>query len=53
MSVIRRFLREESAATMVEYGVMVALVAAIAIVTVKTLGTEVNDAFTTINSNMP
>lgn len=53
MSLIRRFLRDESAATMVEYGVMVALVAAVAIVTVKTLGTEVNDAFTTINSNMP
>lgn len=53
MSLIRRFLKDESAATMVEYGVMVALIAAVAIVTVQTLGSEVNSAFTTINSNMP
>ncbi|MEN9508409.1 MAG: Flp/Fap pilin component [Gemmatimonadota bacterium] len=53
MSMLRRFLNDESAATMVEYGVMVALIAAVAIATVKTLGTEVDSAFSTINSNMP
>lgn len=49
-SLLVKFLRDESGATMVEYGVMVALVAAIAIATVATLGGYVNGAFSDVNS---
>jgi pilus assembly protein Flp/PilA len=45
---LRRFRRDESAATMVEYGIMVALIAAISIVVITTLGTRVKSAFQTV-----
>jgi pilus assembly protein Flp/PilA len=48
----RRFLREESGATMVEYGIMVALIAALAIAVIKVLGSKVNNAFATVNNSM-
>ena len=47
-----RFVREESGATMVEYGIMVALIAAVAIAVIKGLGTKVNNAFNTVNNAM-
>lgn len=50
---LRRFIREESGATMVEYGIMVALIAAVAIAVIKGLGTKVNAAFNTVNNAMP
>jgi len=49
---IRRFVREESGATMVEYGIMVALVAAVAIAVVKVVGSKVNNGFQSVNANM-
>ena len=45
--------REERGATAVEYGLMVALIAAVIVVAVTTLGTKVNAAFTTVNNNIP
>lgn len=51
--IIRRFSAEESGATMVEYGIMVALIAAVAIVVIKAVGVKVNTAFSTVNSSMP
>lgn len=48
----RSFLRNEDGATMVEYGVMVALIAAVCVAIVKTLGTSVNTAFTTTNTGI-
>lgn len=44
-------LRDDSGATMVEYGIMVALIAAICIAAVKTLGGKVNAAFGTVNGS--
>jgi pilus assembly protein Flp/PilA len=49
---LRRFLHDDSAATMVEYGVMVALIAAVAILAVTTLGTEVRDTFTSVGTQI-
>ena len=49
---LRRFAREESAATMVEYGIMVALIAALAIAVIKVLGSKVNNGFQTVNAAM-
>jgi len=47
-----RFLRDESGATMVEYGVMVALIAAVAIVAVGVLGGQVRDTFTGVTARI-
>jgi pilus assembly protein Flp/PilA len=50
MSKFRQFVREESGATMTEYAVMVALVAAVAIAVVKSVGARVNNGFSNINN---
>ena len=47
-----RFVGEEEGATAVEYGLLVALIAAVIIGAVLVLGGKVNDAFGTINSSM-
>lgn len=49
---LRRFVREESAATMVEYGIMVALIAALAIAVIKVVGSKTNNAFANVNNAM-
>ena len=45
--------REEKGAAAVEYGLLVALIAAVIVVIVGTLGGKVNDAFTSISNAMP
>lgn len=52
-NLVRSFAKEEDGATMVEYGVMVALIAAVCIVIIGTLGTQVNTAFTTTSNALP
>ena len=45
-----RKLKEQKGATAVEYGMMVALIAAVIVTIVKTLGSQVNTAFTTVSN---
>jgi pilus assembly protein Flp/PilA len=45
-------LKDEEGATMVEYGIMVALIAAVCIVLIAALGTRVSNAFSTVNSSI-
>ncbi len=47
---IRKFLQDESGATMVEYGIMVALIAAIAIAIIKVVGGKTSNAFSNVNN---
>jgi pilus assembly protein Flp/PilA len=42
--------RSERGATAVEYGLLVALIAAVIIAIVATLGTQINTAFTTVST---
>lgn len=42
----------EQGATAVEYGLLVALIAAIIVGVVATLGTKIEAAFTTVNTNL-
>jgi pilus assembly protein Flp/PilA len=49
-SLINQFLREEEGAALVEYGMLVGLIAVICVVAVTTLGTEVSAAFSNIAS---
>jgi pilus assembly protein Flp/PilA len=50
---IKKFFKDEEGATAVEYGLLVALIAAVIVVTVSTLGTKINTAFTTVNDKLP
>ena len=45
-------LRNEDGATMVEYGIMVALIAAVCIVLISTLGKNVSSAFSSVNGSI-
>lgn len=47
---IHALLFDDSAATMVEYGIMVALIAAVCIVLIASMGRKVSNAFSTVNS---
>lgn len=46
------YLRQDKGATAVEYGIMVALIAAVIIATVVTLGTRILAAFQTVVTNL-
>jgi pilus assembly protein Flp/PilA len=53
MKLIQKFvhpIRNVEGATAVEYGMMVALIAAVIVTVVSTLGTQVNAAFTTVSN---
>jgi pilus assembly protein Flp/PilA len=49
MNALRKFYREEEGATAVEYGMLVALIAAVIVAIVTTLGTQIRTAFTTVS----
>lgn len=51
-NLVKSFARDEDGATMVEYGIMVAAIAAVCIVIVYSIGTKVLAAFTTVDTNM-
>jgi pilus assembly protein Flp/PilA len=49
----RRAIRDEKGASAVEYGLLVALIAAVIIVVVALLGKKVSKAFSTVESGLP
>ena len=52
MVTIDTVLQDDGAATMVEYGIMVALIAAVCIVLISALGQNVYEAFSSVNANI-
>ena len=50
---LQKFRRGEEGATMTEYGIMVALIAAVSIGVATTLGSQVSNAFTTVVNALP
>ena len=52
MKKLMKFFKEEDGATGVEYGIMVAAIAAVIILTVVAVGTKTNDAFQQINAGL-
>jgi pilus assembly protein Flp/PilA len=48
----RKFLRNEEGATMVEYALLVALIAVVVIVAVKSIGTSANGVLTNAANNI-
>lgn len=50
---VRQLVRDEEGATAVEYGLMVAAIAAVIVAVVFALGGKVLGAFNTVNNAMP
>jgi pilus assembly protein Flp/PilA len=48
ITTLKTMIRDEEGATMVEYGLLVALIALVAIVGVTLLGSNLNKLFTTV-----
>jgi len=48
LKTLKNLVRDEDGATMVEYALMIALVAAVALAAVKLLGTNVSTVFNTV-----
>ena len=49
---VARFLKNESGATAIEYGLIVALIAVVIIAAVTAIGGTLNDTFTTIDTKL-
>jgi pilus assembly protein Flp/PilA len=52
MTLLRSFLRDESGATAIEYGLIAAGISVAIIVTVQTLGTKLNNTFDNISTKL-
>jgi pilus assembly protein Flp/PilA len=50
---LKKLFRDEQGATAVEYGMIVAGIAAVIVTIVFALGVKVNTAFTTVNNKLP
>lgn len=49
----KRLMHEDDGATAVEYGLIVALIAAVIVAVVATLGTQIGNAFQTVVDSLP
>lgn len=52
-TLFRSFLREEEGAALLEYGMLVLLIAVLCIVAIKSIGQKVSTGFKTIDTNLP
>ncbi len=49
---VKRFIEAEEGATAIEYGIMIAAIAAVIVALVYAIGVKANTAFNTVNSAM-
>jgi pilus assembly protein Flp/PilA len=52
MQIFNRFIRDESGATAIEYGLIAALIAVVIITAVTTVGTGLKATFTTVGGSI-
>lgn len=52
-TLVRHFVKNDEAATMVEYAIMLALIAAVCILVIGPLGTAVSTTFSNITPQLP
>ena len=52
-TLIKTFMQDDSGATAIEYGLIVALIAVVIITAVTTIGGKLNNAFTNAGNNLP
>ena len=50
---LQKFIRDTDGATLVEYGLLVLLVAALCIVAIKTMGSGINNTLNSAGNSMP
>ena len=53
MKTLENFLKDESGASAAEYGLLIALIAAVIVGIVTTLGKQILKAFTTVSGALP
>lgn len=52
-SAVKTFVADENGVTALEYGMIAALIGAVIVGTVQTLGTKIESAFNTIKDSLP
>lgn len=52
INAVKSLVKDESAATLVEYGLLLALIALAAVVTMGTLGKQVNNLFSSATADL-
>ena len=52
MNIISRFIRDESGATAIEYGLIAALIAVVIITGVTAVGTKLSTTFTSLSTKL-
>jgi Flp pilus assembly pilin Flp len=53
LGIARRLFRDEDGAALIEYGMLVMLIALLCIIAVKTIGSKVANGFNSANSMLP
>ena len=53
MVVARNFVAQEDGAALLEYGMLVLLIAVLCIVAIKTIGSKVSNGFNSVNTALP
>jgi pilus assembly protein Flp/PilA len=51
-SLFARFMRDESGATAIEYGLIATLISVVAIATLTSIGTNLNNKFTSVSNGL-
>jgi pilus assembly protein Flp/PilA len=52
-AIVGNFVKEEDGAALLEYGMLVLLIAVLCIVAIKTIGSKINNGFNSVNGNLP
>ena len=52
-SIARNFVAQEDGAALLEYGMLVLLIAVLCIIAVKTIGSKISNGFNSVNANLP
>jgi len=50
---VRRFLRDNEGAALIEYGLLALLIAVLCIVAMRSIGSKVSNGFNSVNINIP
>ena len=52
-AIARNFVKEEEGAALLEYGMLVLLIAVLCIVAIKTIGSKISNGFNSVNTQPP
>ena len=52
-AIARNFVKEEDGAALLEYGMLVLLIAVLCIVAIKTIGSKISNGFNSVNASLP